>query len=431
MADSTGLPAHVRTHLALYTVAAYQAIALTTIQFVVPLYVANFSGSPSKLVANLLLFSMPFVGGFLLAHLFGALIDVTGRVKPFMLIALGGHLAGLALLAIAQAPWEILGASALAASFTGTLNTTLKTYVTRLSEEAKGAALSRLTQASQIGWIIGGTLAGTLFRKLTPEAARGVIFADVAITIGAIALVWALLPRLASFAASHDDEPSVPEVATTARARLRGIGAEIASDLRRLYAEPALVRGCVAAVFLQAGNWMFISTFSLFVVGHLKADPAAIGWVNVASALVTLAVLPWIGRLTDRRGPGSAIRVASIGYVVIYAILALFPSVPAAALVFSVPAYAALLIGLASAAADIGGVRRRGGGIGVVDGLWAIAVALGAACGGLVADVDLASVPLASLGTVMVGVALAWNAAPRIDARLAQIPAPASPLAMS
>lgn len=405
----------LRTRLALYTVAAYQAIALTTVQFVVPVYAGDVRGGPSRLLANLILFSLPFLGGFVLAHVVGSLSDVTGRVKPWMLLALAGHLAGLLLLSLVDRPWQILAAAALAASFTGTLNTTLKTYVTRLSEERKGRGLSRLTQASQVGWLIGGVLCATLFKDLGRESARKVIVADIVLTLIAFSLVAWLLPKLSGAA---------PRARATLAghgtlARIREVASDVRDDIGRLYSEPALIRGCFAAVFLQAGNWTFISTFSLFVVKHLQGDPQSIGWINGAGALVTMAVLPWIGRLTDRRGPGAAIRVASIAYVGVYAPLALLPSLPTAALVFSVPAYAALLIGLASAAADIGGVKRRGGGIGVVDGLWAIATAVGAAIGGLVADVNLASIPLVALALTCVGLLLAWGAAPRIDARLA------------
>lgn len=403
----------VRTRVALYTVAAYQAVALTTVQFVVPVYAGDLRGMPSRLLANLVLFSLPFLAGFVLAHVIGSLSDVTGRVKPWMLLALGGHLAGLLLLSVAARPWQILASAALAASFTGTLNTTLKTYVTRLSEERKGRGLSKLTQASQVGWLIGGILCATLLKDLGPESARKVIVADVGITLLAVALVAWLLPRLSGGVSRRR-----ADAAQGAMARLAEVGRDVRGDLRRLYSEPALVRACLAAVFLQAGNWTFISTYSLYIVKHLGADPVRIGWINGAGAIVTLLVLPWIGRLSDHRGPGAAIRVAAIAYVGVYAPLAIFPSLPMAALVFSVPAYAALLIGLASAAADIGGVKRRGGGIGVVDGLWAIATAVGSAVGGLVADVDLALIPVVALLLTGVGLLLAWGAAPRIDARL-------------
>ena len=240
------------------------------------------------------------------------------------------------------------------------------------------------------------------------------ILADVALTLLAVALVGWLLPRISGGVTRR----RVSAVAQGLLARMGEVSRDVRGDLGRLYSEPALVRGCLAAVLLQAGNWTFISTFSVYVVKHLGADPARIGWINGAGAIVTMAVLPWIGRLSDHRGPGAAIRVAAIAYVGVYTPLAIFPSLPTAALIFSVPAYAALLIGLASAAADIGGVKRRGGGIGVVDGLWAIASAIGAVVGGFVADLDLALIPLVALGLTVAGLLLAWGAAPRIDARL-------------
>lgn len=401
-----------RTRLALYIVAAYQAIALSTIQFVVPVYVAGGHAPPSHFVANLLLFSLPYTGGFVLAHLVGALIDVTGRVKPFMLLALVAHLAGLLLLAVVRAPWAILLSAALAASFTGTLNTTLKTYVTRISEDAKGAALSQLTSASQLGWLIGGALTALWLVDVTPVSAHTVIVADVALTACTIALVARLLPRLAHIAGQtgHAAPPGNP----------RHLARGILEDLEMLYREPALVRSCLAAILLVAGNWIFVGTFSVYLVDYLHTPSTSIGWLNVFGALVALALLPSIGRVCDRRGAPAAVRLGAVGYVACYVVLFLFPSVFAAGVVFSIPAYAALLIGLSAAAADIGGVGRRGGGIGVVDGLWAVAIAIGAAAGGLVADLDLARVPLVALVLTSLGLVLAWSQAPRLEERLAR-----------
>jgi len=408
-----------RTRLALYVVSAWQAIALTTINFVVPVYVsAGQAHAPSHLVANLALFSLPYLGGFVLAHVIGALIDVTGRVKPFMLLAVGAHLFGLALLAVVRAPWEILGASAIAASFTGTLNTTLKTYATRLAEDAKGVALSRLTQAAQVGWLVGGVITAFWLVEVSPAAAHAVIVADIALTLLTLALVAALLPRLAVVAGA------VGHASEERRGILRGI----AADLEQVYAEPALVRTCFAAVLLVIGNWVFVGTFSVFLVEHLGAPSTSIGWLNVIGAIVALVLLPVIGAVCDRRGAVASIRLGAVGYVVCYAILFAAPGVFAAGVVFSLPAYAALLIGLSAAAADVGGIGRRGGGIGAVDGLWAVAIALGAALGGLVADWGPSAIPAAALALCALGAVLAWSESGRLAARLEAVARSNAPL---
>lgn len=395
------------TRFALYVIAAYQAIALCTLQFVVPMWVGELAGAPTRFASNVVLFSAPFLGGFVLAHLFGALIDVTGRVKPYMLVALGGHLAGLAFLLVSRTPVAVLAASALAVSFTGTLNTTLKTYVTRIDEGAKGAGLSRLTMASQVGWITGGVVTVMWLPDLTARSTGAVVAIDVGITLVAIAIVVGVLPRLAHLVGE-----------TGHASEKHGLFAGIREDLAQVYAEPALMRACLAMVFLVAGNWVFLSTFALYVSGFLESPPSTVGRLNIIAGVVTLSVLPLVGWLSDRRSPGTAIRIGAIAYVSVYLVLVFFPTVVSVGIVFSIPAYTAVLIGLTSAAATIGGVKRRGGGIGVVDGLWAIAIAAGAALGGAVADFDIGRVPIVALLMCSVGLSLAWSAASRIDRRI-------------
>lgn len=399
-----------RTRIALYTIAGYQAIALTTLQFVLPVYVTDLAESPSYLTVNLALFSLPYMGGFFLAHLVGALIDVTGRVKPFVLLAILGHFLGLLAIFVTESPVAILAAAAFAGSFTGTLNTTLKTYVTRISEASKGVALSRLTMAAQLGWIVGGILTVVWLKDVGREAARGIVLVDLGLTVLALAVVWLLLPRLATVA-------NLP-LRKEAHAR-HGMWRGIRDDLAHVYAEPALVRACFATIFLVMGNWFFVATFSVYLKEHLGAPPDTIGWINVVSAIAALFMLPVIGAVCDRAGPGASIRLGAAGYAGCYVVMTLWPSVPSAAFVFSIPAYAAVLIGLTTAASDMGGVARRGGGIGVVDGLWAMAIAIGAAGGGLLADRDLALIPPAALAFCAVGMVLAWNASRGIDRRLA------------
>ena len=401
-------PTERRATLALWSVSAYQAVALCTVQFVVPVYVTHPAGAPSFLATNLALFSGPYLVGFVIAHLFGALIDVTGRLKPFLLIALGAHLAGFAMLAVFRAPWAILLASALPACFTGTLNTSLKTYVTRLSEAGKGVALSRFTMAAQVGWAVGGIVTAFWLVDLTPASAEGVVLADLALTVATIALVAIALPRIASAG-------GVGHPAAASHASLFG---GIREDLAAVYAEPALIRGCLAGVLLVAGNWVFISTFSVYVVDHLHASAPALGWLNLVGAAGNFALMPIAGWLADRRSPGAAVKAGAVGYVLCYAVMVAAPSVAGAGFVFSIPSYAALLIGLTTAASEMGGVARRGGGIGVVDGLWAIAIAIGAAAGAAIADRDAGLLPAVALCVCVAGLAVAWSAAGRIDARV-------------
>ncbi len=399
-------PARTRAFAAVYAVAALQTLAQTTTGFVVPVYVTDAVPPPTHFVVHLAVFSAPWAGGFLLAHLVGVLVDLSGRVRPFVLAALVAHLAGFAAMAASQRPWVILSGAGLAVSFSVTLNTTLKTYVTRMSEESKGRGVALMVLASQVGWLVGAALAAWLFRDARPSSAHALIEWDLALMAAVLVLVAVLLPQIG-------------EVAGPVGARdTSGVVAGIGHELRALYSDSALVRIAVAAFFLVGGNWVFVSTYSVYLVGQLGAAREWIGIVSGLATFIASAILPFLGRVSDRWGARTAIRIAGIGYFSVYVLLSLFPSVAIATIVFGVPAYALLLVGLTSAAADIGGIARRGGGIGIIDGLWAIAVAAGAGLGGLVADLRLAAIPQVALALVAMGLALAWTASARLDQRL-------------
>jgi Na+/melibiose symporter-like transporter len=264
--------------------------------------------------------------------------------------------------------------------------------------------------ASQIGWFAGSGLAIYFFRS-GAGSAPWIIRWDLALILGSLVIVALLLPSIGEVLG----EPSNPAGAATL-----GWGSRGREELRALYADTALRRVGLATLFLVGGNWIFMSTSSVYLVNQLRVPREWIGRVSLIGTVITSALLPFLGPLCDRRGPAAAIRVAAMGYFGCYVALFLWPTLPMAVIVFGAPAYALLLIGLASAASEIGGVARRGGGIGIVDGVWAVAVALGSALGGVLADFRLSWIPAVTLAVVTVGVVIAWSAASRLDRRLAE-----------
>lgn len=381
---------------ALYVAAAVKACATTTFWWVIPVYVHRLTGGERDVVTNLLVFALPQVGGFILAHAVGGLIDLTGRIKVFILLALTVQTLTCVVLLFVGTPLWIVLSVGVGVAFNITLNTTLKTYATRARENEHGRALGALDSASSVGWFAGGVVVSFFFVSPEPSAIRALLIADLVLMGLAIAAVVILLPRTATLGVS----PSQP--GTHSRA------AAIVAELRALYSHRMLAAAGIAGLVVGIGNWTYVANYGVFVTVHLGAPERTVGLISAASAF-TSALGGWlIGRFFDRYGPVPTLRLGALAYLAAYVLFVAWPTVPAAFLVFMTPAYIAILVGLTGLAARLGGIAHRGGGVGIVDALWAAAIGMGAVIGAAVGRVDLGLLPGTACVLIGLGAVLTW-----------------------
>ncbi len=230
------------------------------------------------------------------------------------------------------------------------------------------AAAPRERRGQLIGSAMGAAVFGALFGPVVGAAAalagRAVIFCALAGLALALA-IWTL--RLGASPAGE-----LPDLASYARAfRNRRFAAGLA-----LMALPSFLFGILSVLgplHLSRAGW----------------GAAAIGAVWLVGAALESAQAPYVGRLTDRRGLLTPVRVALVAGVVVSLLLALDsrPLIYAPVVVIAAVAYGVLFtpafVLIADGAEHTG--LAQGMAFGFMNAAWAVGAAVGPAAGGAIA----------------------------------------------
>ena len=227
----------------------------------------------------------------LVAHLWLASFADRGWERPMIMV--GGVLAACALLwmVVASALWQWVAARALLGFAEGMSVVAGRRVMLSWDPHRQGRALSSLTMALTIGFLLGPPVAGFL-----NELYRGLPFI---LPAGAMAVLFPFL--------------LVVKPGRYGRTAIR-------LNRRRLAAIPGLAPG----LFLAASPWLMIGMLDALWARYmtdLGAGPRLIGVGFLALALPSVFVTPLSGRLADRMNP---VRLALIGAAVELPLVAAF-----------------------------------------------------------------------------------------------------------
>jgi MFS family permease len=147
---------------ALLLISAFlEGIALTLIQGYLPLYVREALGETRFLTVGLVIV-VPALGTVLASNFWGGVSDVSGKLKPLILVGLAGYvvaLAGIPLFLQGTSVLLYVGATAL---LYGCVAPLLKAYATLSMPDRPQHALSYVLMAQAAGWFVGGLEGGRL-----------------------------------------------------------------------------------------------------------------------------------------------------------------------------------------------------------------------------------------------------------------------------
>jgi predicted MFS family arabinose efflux permease len=377
------------------TAALLEGLSLTLIQGFLPLYVRQSLGETHFLVVGAVI-AIPALGTFIASNFWGGLSDVNGRLKPFILIGLLGYVAALAGYPLFRNDIGIFLWAALASLLYGTLAPTLKTYVTLARPDRREHSLAYLLMAQSIGWLTGSVGGSRLMEHGLGPGFKVALWAAAALLAAQVVLV-ALMLR------DYRREPVIRQS--------RGWLAGVAQDLASLYENPRLLALCVLIFFLVAGNYITWGFFSVFFVEHLHASVRTLGVALAVSSLLGIALMPAVGPLVRRFGGHVVLAMGTTLYIVMYLGMAVTRSPIAIAALFAMPLYGMVNVSANTLAAQYSGRAQRGGGLGVLNGTYALATIAGPLIGGWLADRSgLGSIPWTSLGFAVVASVIAWQA---------------------
>ena len=375
--------------------ALLEGLSLTLLQGYLPLYVRGTMSHTTYFTVGALV-AIPALGTFLASNFWGGLSDVSGRLKPFILVGLVGYTVALAGYPLLHSSAGIFLWAGLASLFYGTLAPSLKTYVTLAKPERREHALAYLLMCQSIGWFSGSMGGSRLMEHgLGPGFRLALVFA--AVLMGAQTLLVAILLR---------DQRREP-VSRRSRGWLEGV----AQDLASLYENPKLLALCGMIFFLVAGNYITWGFFSVFFIEHLHASVRTLGIALGVSSMLGILLMPAVGPMVRRFGGHRVLTLGTTLYLVMYLGMAVTHNPAAIAALFALPLYGMINVSANVLASQYSGQAQRGGGLGVLNGTYALATIVGPLVGGWLADRSgLQAIPWSSLAFATVAALMAWRA---------------------
>lgn len=387
----------------LLSAAFLEGVAVTLIQGFLPLYLRQSLGVTSFAMISLVL-AVPALGTVVASNFWGGLSDVTGRMRPILMIGALGYAVALLGIPLLRHGLVVLAWIGLASLLYGTLAPTTKAYATLVLPHRPEKAIAWVLLAYSSGWLAGSYGGGGLMEG---GIAPGLTMAMW--TCAGLTLVNALL--LARFLPDRRREPS--------RARAherRGRGARIAAELSALYANPRLLGLCVIAFFCVAGNYLMWGFFTVFLVERLHATMHLLRFALIISSILGVVALPFLPPLVRRFGAPRSLAVGITLYLLMYSAMATTRDPIVAAVLYAAPLYGVVHISTNTIAADVASVAQRGGGLGILQGAYALATVVGPLTGGLIADrLGLASIPWIAFAFILAACPFAWIAVLRRD----------------
>jgi predicted MFS family arabinose efflux permease len=378
----------------LLATAFLEGFALTLIQGFLPLYVRQALGEGSFVTVGLVL-AIPALGTAVASNFWGGLSDVTGRLKPMLLVGAAGYVVALAGIPPLRQSLGVLVYVGSASLLYGTLAPTLKAYATLARPDRRENAIAHVLLAYSTGWLAGSFGGGGLVEGGLAPGLRFAMWACGGLTVLNALLVARFLPDL-----RRDPAPA---------RRKRGIVAGVVSDLAALYENPRLFRLCVLSFFFVSGNYLMWGFFTVFLVERLGASLHTVRYALAASSVLGISALPFVGPLVRRFGGHRTLAVGVTLYLFMYSGMAVVRDPWLAAVLYAAPLYGLVNVSANALAAEYASVSQRGGGLGILQGAYAIATVAGPLTGGFVADrFGLAAVPWAAFGYMLVAFPLAW-----------------------
>lgn len=377
-----------------WSAALLEGFALILIQGFLPLYVRR-ALDESRFITVGAVVAVPALGTVVASNFWGGLSDVSGRLKPFVLVGVLGYAAALAGLPSLRHGVHVLVFIGVASLLYGTLAPTLKTYVTLATPGRREHALAYLLMAQAVGWLLGSWGWSTLFEGAGYPGLGLAVLLSAALFLGYGALAAG---RLADF-----HRPPLP-----ARASRGWLGGLVA-DLVSLYENARLLRVCVVAFLTIAGNYIAWGFFSIYLTERLHGSVRLVGYSLAGSAVTAIAAYFAVGSVVKRLGGALVLALTVSAYALLYFAMAFLRSPLAVAVLYVVPLYGFLGVSLNTLAAEYSRAEQRGGGLGVLNGVFGLGTVAGPLVAGHLSDRQgLGAIPWCALAFAFPASAVAW-----------------------
>lgn len=403
----------------LYAASLTDGLGAALIMAYLPLYVYQSLGETRLRVISLL-FALPSAVVFVANHVWGARADQKGRLKGILLVGLMGYGALLAALSALDNAWIIIATVTVGAAFYAAVAPTMKTWVTlgggtiggpvaavnasvgnspptQKAAFAVGEAVGDVLRFQAWGWFVGGLLTGYLLDRFGVSMPV-LLVAGALWSFGVALWVSRALPDVTK-------PPSATgAAAASAGGAIRAAGRELARTVSTVYGRRELLLLLVTIFLLAMANETFFSVSAIYFTQFLGGSTTLYGLSLGFTTLLGALIYGPIGRFVDRYGSSRGLVVAFGGYAACYLAIALIPSPGVVALAFALPVFPLLVVAATAAVSQLTRAEDRGGGLGSMDAMFALAVLGGSLGGGAIGDAfGLRFVPVLSALLVAAG----------------------------
>ncbi len=344
-------------------------------------------GSAGLLVG--LLFALPSLTGFLGYNFWGAMYDRHPRPYPFVALPLVAEAIFLSLvLAIPSATGLVCLATAFS-FFTTALFPATKAWSTLAWDDSKGRIVGFLHASESVGWGLGSLLGAAIcwMNPVTMQAIRWIFWVCWGSTVATAVIMVLAFPKVHS-GPGHS----------------RGAKA-LFSELGGLYGSRPVLRLALFLFVLTMSNVVFFSYYSLYLCDYLQGPPTLLS-LSLAGATVGGALLfPVYGRLADRWGRRPLLQAGTVAYLGFYGALCFVHNPLLTAILYTIPIYPAIRVATTAWLADLTADGNRAGGMGLLEGVGALASVAGPFLGWLtVSWFGYGALPLAAVTLMSAGI---------------------------
>jgi MFS family permease len=388
----------------LYLAAFLAGVADALLVFYLPLHLFRNLHERHLIMVGLVV-ALPQLSVFLASNLWGALGDQWRRLKPLVLIGVGGFAVMLATLALARTSGAVLLITLLGALVYSAYKPAALSYVTLLEPQRKGHALAALMRTQSLGWLCGNLGCLALLERYGWRAMGWALGGAGGLAAVILLVTWVRMPEIdpAEFEAHRLREDGTLEPAPPPRGFWR--------DLAGLYENPSLLWISLVWFFTTAGRWLFYTFFTILFTDQIRGSLRVVGVASGCSALAGIFFYGVTGRWVDRFGARPVLLASVLGYAVYFAgnIYLTQPYVVAA--LFIIPIYPAFVVAGNAMVASVVQRGQRAGGLGVITGTEALGAVAGALVGGWAGDrYGIGVTPLAATALSAVALLLAAGA---------------------
>ena len=354
-----------RTNLAILCfLFSLSGAGLTVTAVFSPFLLLEFARSNYVFVA--LLFALPSLGHFFGGNFWGPVIDKRGRCRSILVVASMASFILFFFLCRVDEAWIFIACATLTSFFLSAVIAASKVYVTLEYAKTMGRTLGWLFTFEAIGFSLASFLSGQILERASSDLVGGRLLLQY------MAYFW----LLGTFALLFFREES----------NLPGHGSKesptIWRELKDLYGHRELSELSLSVFLINGANMVLFGMFSTYFCKHLGGGQDLLGCALAAAGIGAAIISVRIGTISDRFGHWNLLRGAAIGYMLVLTVMSCLSSPRLVALLYALPLYPALSVGASAAAAQMTKESRRGGGVGIVDGVLAISGFLGAVTGG-------------------------------------------------